>query len=85
MGLNTTLNRLLADPDSRERSVLESDIVEADDNVEGNATSSFLNTLAGDLDARVIGIHKNTKIVCSGIFVYDSSMIRYYILPCIIC
>mgnify|MGYP004007275127 FL=1 len=61
MGLNTTLNRLLADPDSRERSVLESDIVEADDNVEGNATSSFLNTLAGDLDARVIGIHKNTN------------------------
>ena len=61
MGLNTTLNRLLADPDSRERSVLESDIVEHDDNVEGNATSSFLNTLAGDLDTRVIGIHKNTN------------------------
>jgi len=61
MGLNTTLNRLLADPDARERSVLESDIVEHEDHVEGNATSSFLNTLAGDLDTRVIGIHKNTN------------------------
>lgn len=61
MGLNTTLNRLLADPDSRERSVLESDIIEHEDHVEGNATSSFLNTLAGDLDTRVIGIHKNTN------------------------
>ena len=60
MGLNTTLNRLLADPDSRERSVLEADITN-DDISEGNVTSSFLNTLAGDLDARVIGIHKNTN------------------------
>ncbi len=61
MGLNTTLTRLLADPDARERSVLEADIVETEDQVEGNASSSFLNTLAGDLDARVIGIHKNTN------------------------
>lgn len=60
MGLNTTLNRLLADPDVRERAVLEADIID-DDIVEGNVTGSFLNTLAGDLDARVIGIHKNTN------------------------
>ena len=63
MGLNTTLNRLLSDPDSRQRSILEADIVkiEHEDTVEGNASASFLNTLAGDLDTRVIGIHKNTN------------------------
>lgn len=63
MGFNTTLNRLLSDPDSRQRSILEADIVkiEHEDTVEGNASASFLNTLAGDLDTRVIGIHKNTN------------------------
>lgn len=62
MGFHSTLNRLLTEPDARERAVLETDVVEQDDNVEGNATAhSFLNTLAGDLDARVIGIHKNTN------------------------
>ncbi len=61
MGLNTTLNRLLAEPNARERAVLEADIIESEDHVEGNANASFLNTLAGDLDARVIGIHKNTN------------------------
>lgn len=61
MGMNSTLNRLLADPDSRERAVLEADLIDKDDEVEGNATPSFLNTLAGDLDTRVIGIHKNTN------------------------
>jgi len=63
MGLNTTLNRLLSDPSSRQRSILETDIVkiEHEDTVEGNASASFLNTLAGDLDTRVIGIHKNTN------------------------
>ncbi|MDP6561771.1 MAG: hypothetical protein QF793_02490, partial [Candidatus Peribacteraceae bacterium] len=59
--MNSSLNRLLADPDSRERAVLEADLVDKDDEVEGNATPSFLNTLAGDLDTRVIGIHKNTN------------------------
>ena len=59
--MNATLNRLLADPDMRERAVLEADIVEKDDAVEGNATPSFLNTLAGDLDTQVVGIHKNTN------------------------
>ncbi len=61
MGMNSSLNRLLADPDSRERAVLEADLVDKDDEVEGNATPSFLDTLAGDLDTRVIGIHKNTN------------------------
>lgn len=61
MGLNSTLNRLLTEPDARERAVLEADVVEHEDNTEGNANTSFLNSLAGDLDARVIGIHKNTN------------------------
>lgn len=61
MGMNSALNRMLADPDSRERAVLEADLIDKDDEVEGNATPSFLNTLAGDLDTRVIGIHKNTN------------------------
>lgn len=61
MGMNTSLNRLLADPDSREREVLEADLYHKEDEVEGNATPSFLNTLAGDLDTRVVGIHKNTN------------------------
>ncbi len=60
MGLNHTLHRLLSDPDTRERAVLEADIAE-DDIEDGNATASFLNSMAGDLDARVIGIHKNTN------------------------
>jgi len=59
--MNSSLNRLLADPDYRERAVLEADIDTTEDEVEGNATPSFLNTLAGDLDTRVIGIHKNTN------------------------
>lgn len=61
MGMNSSLHRLLNDPDSREREVLEADLIEKDDDAEGNATPSFLNTLAGDLDARVVGIHKNTN------------------------
>ncbi|MDA0376364.1 MAG: hypothetical protein O3A80_03585, partial [bacterium] len=61
MGLNSSLNRLLADPDARERAVLETDLDHTEDKVEGNATPSFLNTLAGDLDTRVVGIHKNTN------------------------
>jgi len=60
MGLNHTLHRLLSDPDVRERAVLETDIAESDAE-EGNASASFLNSMAGDLDARVIGIHKNTN------------------------
>ncbi len=52
MPINSTLNRLLADPDSRERAVLQSDLTE--------------NILEGsdreiDLDTRIIGIHKNTN------------------------
>ena len=61
MGLNSTLTRLLTDPDMREREVLEADIPENEDSAEGNAATSFLNTMAGDLDTRVIGIHKNTN------------------------
>ena len=62
MSIQSTLNRLLTEPDSRERQLLETDLTEFEDSVEGNATShSFLNTLAGDLDARVVGIHKNTN------------------------
>lgn len=62
MSLHSTLNRLLSEPDARERAVLEADLVDQEDTVDGNATTaSFLNTLAGDLDARVIGIHKNTN------------------------
>ena len=59
--MNASLNRLLADPDSRERAVLEADLIDKEDEVDGNATPSFLNTLAGDLDTRVVGIHKNTN------------------------
>jgi len=59
--MNSSLNRLLADPDARERAVLEADLNHTEDEVEGNATPSFLNTLAGDLDTRVVGIHKNTN------------------------
>ena len=61
MGLNHTLYRLLSDPDMRERAVLETDIAESNAELDGNATASFLNSMAGDLDARVIGIHKNTN------------------------
>ena len=61
MSLHSTLQRLLTEPDARERAVLEADIIENEDYAEGNASASFLNTLAGDLDARVIGIHKNTN------------------------
>jgi hypothetical protein len=65
MGMNSSLNRLLADPDSRERAVLEVDLNHTEDEIEGNATPSFLNTLAGDLDTRVVGIHKNTMSASS--------------------
>ena len=62
MSLQSSLNRLLAEPDARERAVLEADVVEMEDDVDGNAiNTSFLNTMAGDLDARVIGIHRNTN------------------------
>lgn len=61
MGLNNTLTRLLDEPTSRERAVLESDISD----ILGKNTNdcdqlSFLNGMAGDLDAKVISIHKNT-------------------------
>lgn len=51
MGFNNTLNRLLTDPDSRERQVLEADILEFE----------RLEDEPNDLDARIIGIHKNTN------------------------
>ncbi len=51
MGLNSTLNRLLTDPDSREREVLQADILELED----------LHDESDNLDARIVGVHKNTN------------------------
>ena len=63
MGLNATLNRLLGEPDSFERDLLEADILEQPHPqlFSGNGQVSFLNGLAGDLDAKVIGVHRNTN------------------------
>ncbi len=61
MGMNSSLRRLLVEPDALHREIIETDLVEKDDVVEGNATPSFLNTLAGDLDTKVVAIHKNTN------------------------
>ena len=52
MGLNSTLTRLLTDPDNQERAVLEVDIAEHED---------FLEEFENDLDAHVVGIHQNTN------------------------
>lgn len=64
MGLNSTFNRLLSEPDFNERALLETDIPESSENeklVNNKGQISFLNGLAGDLDARVVGVHKNTN------------------------
>ncbi len=60
MGLQNTLHRMIADPDSHERFLLEADIAERREGAGGCTSASFLNSMAGDLDAQVIGIHKNT-------------------------
>ncbi|MCA9370877.1 MAG: hypothetical protein KC680_02875 [Candidatus Peregrinibacteria bacterium] len=52
MGLNATLNRLLADPDTREREVLEADLIDDQD---------FDLEEDNDLEAHIVGIHQNTN------------------------
>lgn len=52
MGLNSTLTRLLTDPDSREREVLEIDL---------NDNQDFDFEEENDLDAHVVGVHQNTN------------------------
>lgn len=58
MGLN--LNRFLSNPTTLERDILQSDIAETPQPTHFNGQISFLNGLAGDLDARVVHISKNT-------------------------
>lgn len=61
MQLANSIHRILSEPDADHRELLE---VELEDDPlyaeETTAQASFLNTLTGDLEARVVKINKNT-------------------------
>ena len=59
MGFNHTLTRMLSEPDAKQREILEGELLEESD-PKNSGQISFLNGLAGDLDAKVICINKNT-------------------------
>lgn len=58
-----TLTRMLDEPSSRERDLLEQNFSETFDHIikpENVSQASFIDKLTGDLDARVIHVSKNT-------------------------
>lgn len=61
MSLTNSINRILSEPNTNYRALLE---VEIDDDPleteEAPAQSSFLNTLTGEMEAKVVKINKNT-------------------------
>lgn len=57
---SSTLNSFLSEPSQDERELLELELQAPDIQPDVVSQSSFLNTLTGDLDARVIRINKNT-------------------------
>jgi len=59
MPLSPTLHRMLADPSPQERDLLAVELDE-DDAEHGIVQASFLNTLTGDLEARIVKVNKNT-------------------------
>jgi len=61
MQLTHNINRILSEPDANHRELLEVELEDDPLHTEETALqASFLNTLTGDLDARVVKINKNT-------------------------
>ena len=58
MSFTSSINRTLNDPSKFERRLLESEL--EDEPPEETAQFSFLNSLTGDLEAKVVKINKNT-------------------------
>ena len=54
------IHRFLTDPDAKDREILKTEIAEPQEPANVSGQISFLNGLAGDLDARVVHISKNT-------------------------